>query len=1117
MRIPSLSMAVLAVVGTAFAAQPRKGLDARVIKTRFPTADLVLAVRSLAPQPGEDDAAGRIQAEIDDIATAGGGVLFLAAGTYPLRHPVLVREGVTLRGDWTPPDAGVKGTILAVFDRPGKTEGAATLALERGSGCRELSLWYPEQTPEKIVPYPWAIGTSAKNGGDNVTLIDITLVNPYRGVRIGPEWNELHTLRNVFMTPLDTGFATDSTTDIGRLNRVVMEPGIWENSKLPGSPVTAAARRTLRRHMAAKVLGFDIGRSDWEYIYGVRARGLATGLRFRAGRRGTANAVMLECEMLECTVGIRLDHLNGVGLSATACRFAGTTAALETASTFSTVAQFNTCSFSGAEGAVRQAGPGFLSFQHCRFEGSVQADSGKISLLDGDFSASGPHVRLGRDLFRARILGCRFTGTPDIDNQAPDFADVVIGFAPLNSARLHYAPPVPAPAWKPATAFLISVAATGASSDLADNAAAFTQALKRARDAGGGTVYVPAGLYRFRHGIVIPSGVELRGCFDVPHHTISAGSVLLPMFGRDEEKGTPFLQMETASALRGLTVWYPEQDMNAPRPYPWTVRALGPRCRVEDVTLGNAWQGVDFWTHPSDGHVIRYLAGACFRRGLAVSRCRGRGWVEDVQFNPHYSLRLPPALPRPPIDNATGAKVIDFQRHHLDGMVFGRCADEQIFATFLYAAYDGLAFRDDGGGTAGRVLIHGTDTASRSLMLEATAPAGIDFVNAQLVALGKWVEAAIVSTPNFAGKVRLFNSQIWAGPATAHWRGGSILLQQANTLSGPVTVEGGTFRLENVTFGRQLPACVEVSDSAAAALIACVHAEGVFRWKASPGSRVEALANSAAIPRIWGLDQKGMSNIDYGFEPGGPPVRESVLADTSHKRGVAEAHCRIVSRTDAPQGTHVLELAGRIADPAYAFCYFRIADGPFLILPDTVLRYRMKPLNAAGRHTGIDAALTTGAPLRDRGLRSTEGVFLHPSPSKGKVDVWQTYEFHLGHLAGNSIRYLMAAFDSRKLKSREFAVLFDEVSLHSAIKANGWKVEAVPPGGRVPKGTRVALESDHLPVRYTLDGSNPTPTSPRYETPLLLPPGACTEIRFAVETGKDTLSPIVYAELYETP
>ena len=975
----------------------------------------------------------------------------------------------------------------------------------------------PEQRADAVTATPWTLGTSEKVNGDNVTVMNVTLVNAFRGIRIGPEWNELHTLRHVYITPLEIGISIDTTTDIGRLNQVVLSPRIWEQSGLPGAPQEAVARAALRQRLAASAVGLDVGRSDWEYIVGVEAEGLSTGVRFRPGKEGTTNAVMLNCTFRACGTALQLDRLNGVGLAATACEFSGSRQAIEALASFATVAQFNTCSLTGPAAAVTLAGKGLLSFQNCQIRGTVAAAAGQLSLVDCQFEQATPHVSLAAAVSRARVLGCRFAGTPEI-RQQQGATDVVISHRPTDSARFDGQPHPEAPARGPRTAALVLVTDHGASPDLPDNTAAFSAALEAARQAAGATVYVPAGNYRFAGTLTVPAGCELRGCFDVPHHTVSGGSVLMPLAGRKSEGGTPFLRLEAGSGLRGVTVWYPEQDLADPVPYPWTVQALGPSCWIEDVTLGNAWQGVDFWTHPSDGHVIRYLAGACLRRGLWVSKCDTEGWVEDLQFNPHYALRLHASLPRPPVAAHLdlGGRVVDIQRKQLEAMVFGRCHQEHVFATFLYAAYDGIAFRDDQGGSQARVLIHGTDTASRALVLEKVGAGGVDVANAQLVPLGKWAQAAIVATPDFSGAVRLFNSQCWAGPATALLAGqGEVLLQQMNTLSGPIAVQGGKVRLENVVFGQDLTPHVTVGAKASAtALLGCLGTYGVFRWEADTAERVHALANSASLqPRLSvAAGQLPVSRTWTEMQP----LENTIATPGGGQRGIAAAACIRQAGTEALSGQLPMRFSGRIEDPAYAYCYFRLADGPFAILPDTVLHCRIKPLTEAGVRTSIDAAFTAGAPLRDRGMHTRDGVAVHPSGATGKVGEWRTLDIPLGTLAGETIAFLMVGFDARGVGG-DFAALVDAVAITSDLGSSDWQVSATPAGGVLPAGTRVALTSAAPRVRYTLDGSNPSPDSAIYEAPLPLPADATTELRFAAESAKSRLCPIVFSAVFDVP
>ena len=111
----------------------------------------------------------------------------------------------------------------------------------------------------------------------------MTLVNSYRGFKTGPEGNELHTLRNVYMTALDTGVFIDSCTDIGRVIDIDISPRWWVESGLPNSPKGGAAEEAVRGHIVGEATGIDMGRSDWEYLYGLHIEGYRRGLVIRQG------------------------------------------------------------------------------------------------------------------------------------------------------------------------------------------------------------------------------------------------------------------------------------------------------------------------------------------------------------------------------------------------------------------------------------------------------------------------------------------------------------------------------------------------------------------------------------------------------------------------------------------------------------------------------------------------------------------------------------------------------------------------------------------------------------------------------------------------------------------
>ncbi len=165
-----------------------------------------------------------------------------------------------------------------------------------------------------------------------------------------------------------------------------------------------------------------------------------------------------------------------------------------------------------------------------------------------------------------------------------------------------------------------------------------------------------------------------------------------------------------------------------------------------DVTCGNSYQGADFWTYDSTGHLIRYFAGCYLRRGLFISKSDGPGYTEDVMYNPHFSARLPKGIVKAWEGDAWGP-TIDFIWRNQEGIVFGRCDEEWVARTFLFASYAGMKFADDNGGMRGQVVNHGTDAGSVGVLFEATSEEGVDLYNTQLVHFGPVQKCAIETSP----------------------------------------------------------------------------------------------------------------------------------------------------------------------------------------------------------------------------------------------------------------------------------------------------------------------------------------------------------------------------------
>ena len=176
-----------------------------------------------------------------------------------------------------------------------------------------------------------------------------------------------------------------------------------------------------------------------------------------------------------------------------------------------------------------------------------------------------------------------------------------------------------------------------------DDTVAIQSALDAAGRKGGGTVFLPPGVYRISTHLTVPAGVELRGSDDIPHRAMlmgrGIGTVLLAFEGRgapDPDGASPFIFLNGKGAgVRGLSIHYPEQATDAAEnivAYPWTIRGSGDSVYAYDIALSNAWRAVDFATYPTDHHYVNQVVGLALNQGIRVGNS-SEGWVEDCLFN----------------------------------------------------------------------------------------------------------------------------------------------------------------------------------------------------------------------------------------------------------------------------------------------------------------------------------------------------------------------------------------------------------------------------------------------------------------------------------------------------
>lgn len=361
---------------------------------------------------GKTDVTAALQAALDAAGKAGGGTVSLGPGHYLLAGSVRVPTGVTLQGSWQTPhySAGLLGSVLLVTGGRGRETGPAAIEMAGNCAVRGLTLAWPDQAAPGIVPYPFAI----HGQGEHVTVEDITLVNAYQGIAIGPEFNELHVIRDVYGCPLKTGLWIDNCSDIGRVEDIQWNPHYWARAGMANPPNGDAIIDFERHHLD----GFVFGRTDWEYVSNTFVFGAQNGYRFIQTKNGAGNGQLTGIGSDGGPCSVRLEAAQPMGWAFTNGEFvamAGQPAVQIIAdSTYDAAAEFLNCTFWGpSDHEAALAGHGSYLFQNCNFRdwhdktvGAINATgTGKLSVQGCLFAASGPSVTAAPTLAQSIVTG----------------------------------------------------------------------------------------------------------------------------------------------------------------------------------------------------------------------------------------------------------------------------------------------------------------------------------------------------------------------------------------------------------------------------------------------------------------------------------------------------------------------------------------------------------------------------------------------------------------------------------------------------------------------------------------------------------------------------------------
>jgi Pectate lyase superfamily protein len=294
-----------------------------------------------------------------------------------------------------------------------------------------------------------------------------------------------------------------------------------------------------------------------------------------------------------------------------------------------------------------------------------------------------------------------------------------------------------------------------------DDTAAFQRALDAANQAGGGIVRASSGNYFFAGHLKVPAGVTLAGIWQsVPSHIglrfyglgalkpTDDGTTFLVTENAGQEEGTPFITLQADSTLKGVVLFYPNQNSNdVPKPYPYAVALRGANAAVLQVELLNPYDGIDASGCPRP--LIRDVQGQPLHLGIYVDATYDIGRIEDVHFNPWWSME---------------PKLFQWQQEHGVAFLFGRSDWEYVFNTFCFGYHVGYKFiKTQAGVCNGNFLGIGADDCFTALVVEDAARMALLISNGEFVSFHGPDPTMVRVEASNTGSIRFVNCAFW-GP-----------------------------------------------------------------------------------------------------------------------------------------------------------------------------------------------------------------------------------------------------------------------------------------------------------------------------------------------------------------
>lgn len=326
----------------------------------------------------------------------------------------------------------------------------------------------------------------------------------------------------------------------------------------------------------------------------------------------------------------------------------------------------------------------------------------------------------------------------------------------------------------------------------------------------GGVLYIPAGRYLVRGHIKVPRGVTIRGDWRKPDGSSELQGTVLVIRPEasstgvtDESKAAVVMQPSTE--LSNLTFWYPDQSVGNVTPYPPTVRYGydgywgNDYCNVRHCTFVNSYIGIKFSEKNGGGCPNVFdVYGTPLSEGIVMDNIADVGRFDHISFSPDYWAESG-------LDGVPSAgEIRAYTRRNATGIVMRR-NDWSYTCNFEADGYN-IGFHADHStvDAGGRPNGHNygfrfTDCAT-GIMVSESSNSGIMFTRVDISGCDEGVHSR-----GGVGPVQFLGCDIRARRSIfTELSGGTGLMLQECTVSGPADIMGGHFTSVNSTYDSEV-------------------------------------------------------------------------------------------------------------------------------------------------------------------------------------------------------------------------------------------------------------------------------------------------------------------------